>query len=79
MKYYVVKVVNNTTLTVVSEWENNLNGAKVSYYGTCETLCNADDVETATVAIIDEELNIVGGYKEYISHPVTKTTKQSSK
>lgn len=75
MKYYVIRV-SNGNLTIASEWNNDLNGAKVAYHNDCKTFWNAPDVIRGVVAIVDEELNVVGGYKEIITHdaPVEETT-----
>lgn len=64
MKYAVVKVVNGN-FSVHAEGLTE-NGAKVNFHSVCQTLWNAPDVETASVAIIDENLNIVYGYHEVI-------------
>lgn len=80
MKYYVVKLVNNGVITVVSEWSDDLNSAKVSFFDTCKTLCNAADVITGYVAIVDSQLNTVANYKEVIRHEAVaaKTTKTTT-
>lgn len=65
-KFFVVKVVNGNS-AIASEW-TNFNSACVSFHDTCKTLFNAPDVETATVKILDEELNVVGNKAEYITH-----------
>ena len=46
-----------------------MEAAKVFYYGLCQSLWNAPDVITACVMIVDENLDVVPGYKEFISHP----------
>ena len=43
-------------------------GQNGQYHGLCQTLWNAPDVSTVCVAIIDENLNVVGGYQEIITH-----------
>lgn len=67
MKYAIIKVINGT-FTIDSEWNNNLNGAKTRFHGVCQTLWNAADVLAAYVMIVDEQLDCVEGYKEYIHH-----------
>lgn len=68
MKYYVVRV-SNGNMTIASEWNNDLNGAKSAYHNDCRTLFNAPDVIRGIVAIVDEELNVVESkYKEIITH-----------
>ena len=76
MKYAVIKVVNGN-YSVHAEGITSKNSAKVTYFGLCQTLWNAEDVETAEVRIVDENLDTVDGYKEYINkvedEPVTIT------
>ncbi len=67
MKYAIVKVVNGT-YTIHAEGFTDIASAKVSYHGLCQTLWNAPDVLTAEVAIVDENLDAVEDYKEFISH-----------
>lgn len=69
MKYSIVKCINGN-FSVDSEW-GNLNSAKTHFHGICQTLWNATDVLTAHVAIVDEQLDTVEGYKEYVHHEVT--------
>lgn len=66
MKYAIIKCINGN-FSVDSEW-GDLAGAKTSFHGTCQALWNAPDVITAHVAIMDEQLDVVEGYKEYIHH-----------
>lgn len=70
MKFAVIQV-SNGNFKIVSEWTDNLQGAKLSYHDTCKVLLNSPDVIVATVSILDEQLNIVEGYKETITHVVT--------
>jgi hypothetical protein len=67
MKYAVVKVVNSA-YSIHSEGWLDLEKAKVNYFDLCKTLHNASDVQTACCMIIDESLNNVEGYREYINH-----------
>lgn len=70
MKYAIIKVVNGT-YSVHAEGFTDMASAKVSYHGLCQTLWNAPDVITAEVVIVDENLDAVEGYKEYIHHEPT--------
>lgn len=70
MKYAIVKVINGN-YSVHAEGITDLNNAKVSFHGLCQTLWNAPDVITAEVAIVDEQLDVVEGYKEFIHHEQT--------
>ena len=67
MKYAVIKVINGT-YSIHAEGFATVEAAKVSYHGLCQTLWNAQDVLTASVAIVDEQMDVVEGYKEFIHH-----------
>lgn len=69
MKYAIVKVINGNYF-VHSEGITDLTEAKTNFHGLCQTLWNAPDVLTAYVMIVDEQLDCVEGYKEYIHHAV---------
>ena len=69
MKYAIVKS-SNAAFTIESEW-TDLTKAKVMFHGLCQTLWNAADVKTANVMIVDEQLNCVEGYREFIHHEQT--------
>lgn len=69
MKYAIVKVINGS-FSVHAEGYTDPNAAKVTFHGVCQTLWNAQDVVTAMVMIVDENLDCVGRYKEYIQHDV---------
>ena len=65
MKYAVAKVVNGN-FSIHAEGFTTLPSAIVSYHGLCQTLWNAPDVLTASVMIVDENLNCAEGYIEII-------------
>ena len=67
MKYAIVKQINGNYF-IHAEGITDINNAKTQFHGLCETLWNAPDVITAEVAIVDENLDIVEGYKEHIYH-----------
>ena len=67
MKHAIIKVVNGNFF-IHAEGITDLSSAKTQFHGLCQTLWNAPDVLSACVMIVDEELNMVGGYKEFISH-----------
>ena len=67
MKYAIIKV-SNGNYEVYSEGITDITNAKVQFHGVCQSLWNAKDVVTASVAIVNEQLNIVDGYKEFIRH-----------
>lgn len=67
MNYVLIQCVNGN-FSVISEHGNDLKAAKVAFHDRCRILWNTDDVITGTVTILDEQLNIVEGKIEYISH-----------
>ena len=67
MKYAIIKVINGN-YAVHAEGITEVSSAKTTFHGLCQTLWNAPDVITAEVAIVDENLDVVEGYKEFISH-----------
>lgn len=66
MKFAIVEVVNGH-FTIAVEGFTDVDMAKVNYHGICQALWNASDVQTACVMIVDENLDTVLGYKEFIS------------
>ncbi len=80
MKYAIIKS-SNGAISVDSEF-SELEKAKVRFHSVAQTLWNADDVLTAKVMIVDEQLNCVEGYKEFIHHepepePETEDTEET--
>jgi hypothetical protein len=71
MKYAIIKVINGN-YSIHAEGITDIASAKTQFHGLCQTLWNAPDVEKAYVAIIDEQLNVVEGYKEFIQHEVVE-------
>lgn len=67
MKYAIIKVINGNYF-VHAEGITNLANAKTQFHGLCQTLWNAADVIKAYVMIVDEQLDCVEKYKEYIHH-----------
>lgn len=67
MKYAIIKCINGSYF-VHAEGITELAAAKVQFHGLCQTLWNAQDVTTAHVIIVDEQLDCVEGYKEFIHH-----------
>lgn len=67
MKYAIIKVINGNYF-IHSEGITDLSAAKTQFHGLCQTLWNASDVISAYVEIVDEQLDCVEGYKEYIHH-----------
>lgn len=71
MKYAILKVINGNYF-IHSEGITVLENAKTQFHGLCQQLWNAQDVITAEVMIVDEYLNCVEGYREFIHHEVTE-------
>ena len=70
MKYAVIKIVNGN-FSVHAEGFTEVENAKVSFHGLCQSLWNEPTVVTACVAIIDENFMLVDNvYREYIAHKV---------
>lgn len=70
MKYAIIKCINGS-YSIHAEGFADLASAKVNFHGLCQTLWNAPDVLSAHVAIVDEQLDVVEGYKESIHHTPT--------
>ena len=66
-KYAVIRVSNGTN-TVVAENIASLDSAKTTFHTQCANLWNAPDVELAAVMIVDNQLRLVNGYHEVITH-----------
>ena len=68
-KYSTIKVVNGTF--AINTETSDLQSAIIQFHGLAQTLWNAPDVAKAKIAIMDEQLNVVDGYAEYIHHEVS--------
>lgn len=66
MKYAVIKIVNGN-YAVQSE-HGTFQSAVLNYHNLCAALWNAADAYEAVIAIFDDKLKIVAGYKEIITH-----------
>ena len=71
MRYAIVKTINGNFF-IHSEGITDLANAKTQFHGLCQTLWNAPDVLKAEVKIMDEQLDCVEGYAEYITHEATQ-------
>ena len=67
MKYAIIKVINGNYF-IHAEGLTTTEAAKTMFHGLCQTLWNAKDVITAEVMIVDENLDCVEGYREFIHH-----------
>lgn len=67
MTYAIIDCVNGT-FAVRAEGITSIESAKTQYHGRCQVLWNAPDVVSAYVMIVDTQLDVVEGCKEYIHH-----------
>lgn len=67
MKYAIIKVTDGN-YNIHAEGFTDLNAAKISYHGLCQALWNDAGTAKAMVMIVDENLDCVERYKEYIHH-----------
>ena len=67
--YAIIECINGN-FYVRAEGIASIEAAKTQYHGRCQALWNATDVKAAHVSIVDEQLDVVEGYKEYIHHDV---------
>ena len=67
MKYAILKVINGN-YSIHAEGITEIASAKTTFHTLCATLWNAPDVLSAEVMVVDENLDCVEGYKEYIHH-----------
>ena len=65
MKFAIIKSINGNYF-IHAEGITDVDNAKVQFHGLCQTLWNASDVKTATVAIVNEDFAIVENYIEHI-------------
>ena len=72
MKLAIIKVINGNYF-IHAEGITALESAKVQYHDLCKILWSASDVISAYVMIVDEQLDVVEGYKEYIHHEPAQT------
>lgn len=64
-KYDVVQKVNGN-LVVKSTWVDNKNGAKQAFHDVCKALYADKDTTSGVVAILDDNLDVLEGHKEFI-------------
>lgn len=65
-KYDVVQKVNGN-LIVVSTWEDNKNSAFQAFHDRCKLLYSDPETTKAVVAILDDNLELLEGKKEFIN------------
>ena len=67
MKLALIQCVNGN-YSIVAEGIQSDQNAIVAFHQRCATLWNAPDVYTGEVAVVDEQLCVYNGYKEFIHH-----------
>ena len=72
MTYAIIKVTDSN-YAVHAEGFTSLAAAKISFHQLCAALWNEPSVGSATVEIVDENLDAVLGYREHITHPAEPT------
>lgn len=65
-RYAIIKCINGA-FTIDAEY-GELEKAKVRFHAVAQTLWSADDVKTAKIEIVDEQLNCVEDYREFVHH-----------
>lgn len=65
-KYDVVQKVNGN-LVVVSTWTDNKNAAFQAFHDRCKLLYSDPETTKAVVEILDDNLEVVDGKKEFIN------------
>ena len=75
MKYGIIKNINGN-YSVHAEGITSISAAKTMFHGLCQTLWNAPSVITGHFMIVDENLNCVEGYREYIHHDAPAGTEE---
>lgn len=65
--FAIIECINGSFFVRVEGIES-LESAKSQWHGRCQALWNAPDVVSAYVMIVDTQLDVVEGCKEYIHH-----------
>jgi len=66
MKYSIIKVINGN-FSVHGEYGTNLQSAIIAFHSFCAALWNDPDTQVAMVKIVDENIDCVDKYMEYIN------------
>ena len=67
MKYAIIECINGNYF-VRAEGITVLANAKTQFHGRCQALWNDPGTLSAYVMIVNEQLDVVEGYKEFIHH-----------
>lgn len=71
MKYAIIKCTD-TNFAVYGEYPT-IEAAKVAWHSYCAALWNDPNTAKATVKIMDEQLDCVEDYREFIHHETEQT------
>lgn len=72
MEKYAIIQVSNGSNSIVAEGITSLDSAKAQWHRRCDILWSAPDVELAAVIIVDNQLRLVNGCHEVITHAQTE-------
>ena len=73
MKLFLTQVATSeqgTNMTTVSEWTDNPDGAIMAFHAQARLLRGEAGVLSYTIKILDEQMNVYGGYVESYTKPV---------
>jgi len=75
---YAVLICSNGNFIVSTEGHTTKESAIISYHDKCKIYHSAEDVITATIVVVDENMDPIDGgrYKEFISHVPASNTPQ---
>ena len=73
MTYAIIETINGN-FYVRAEGIQTIENAKTQWHGRCQGLWNAPEVLSAYVMIVDTQLDVVEGCKEYIHHEAAAPT-----
>lgn len=65
--FAIIECINGSFF-IRTEGIESLESAKSQWHGRCQALWNAPDVVSAYSMIVDTQLDVVEGCKEYIHH-----------
>jgi hypothetical protein len=68
MKYAIIKCTDGNFN--IHQESTNLDSLKAGFFTYCANLWNDPQTTSAKVMIVDEQLNCVDGYMEYVHHEV---------
>ena len=73
MKLAIISCINGN-FKIEAEGFTNEQAALVTFHSKCQIFWNAPDVLAGEIAIVDEQLNVYRGFKEFIQHTPQPTS-----